>query len=403
MQLDQQAVLTRREYTMKAWMKMLYAILGLPLMLGSFFVAKSTAFAPSRMGAIIPALFFLGGGIYVFASLLRSRLTIDGSRIEVQTAFREKTADLGEIEGYRTIQTRNSSYTQLRLKNGAGTVSIPNIFDVDEDYRRWLAQIPNLDERDRDALLSEIRQSEDLGTTPDERLAALATAKTIGIFATVVAVALAAASNFAPGFLHVLAGSLLALAPLWALIMIRQAPLLYAIFKRKADPRADLAFVLMAASFGYLFEISGVHLVSIKPLAPLMLGMVVLYCAPVLFVAGGISQLMGRSIALVFFAGLFGYSLTVALNARMDKGQVSPYRTTVVRKYETHGRSTSYTFYLAPWGPFDGTNRVSVTSSVYHNTGIGDSVCMNLHPGALHAAWFEVVDCSTQPEPPLQP
>ena len=403
MQPEQAVMLTRREYAMKTWMKMLYAILGLPLILGSYFAATTTAFGPSRLASVIPALFFLGGGIYVFAAALRSQLVIDGSRVEVQTAFRERSADLGEIEGYRTIQTRNSSYTQLRLKNGAGTIAVPNIFDVDEDYRRWLAQIPNLDERDRDALLSEIKQSENLGGTPDERMAALATAKTIGIFATVVAIVFAIASNAAPGFLQVLAGALLALSPLWVLVMIRQSPLLYAIFKRKADPRADLAFVLMATSFGYLFAISGVHLVSIKPLAPLMLAFVVLYCAPVLFVTGGISQLMGRSIALVFFAGLYGYSLSVALNAHLDKEQVSAYRATVTRKYESHGRSTSYVLYLAPWGPFDGTNRVGVSSRVYRNTAIGDSVCLNLHPGALHAAWFEVVDCSSQPEPPMQP
>ena len=403
MQLDQSTVMTRREYSMKTWMKMLYAILGLPLMFGSYFVATTTAFAPSRAAAVIPALFFFGGGIYVFAAALRSRLTIDGSRIEVQTAFRERSADLGEIEGYRTIQTRNSSYTQLRLKNGTGTVAIPNIFDVDEDYRRWLAQIPNLDERDRDALLSEIQQSQDLGGTPDERMAALATAKTIGIFATVVAIVLAIASNAAPGFLRVLSGALLTLAPVWVLFMIRQSPLLYAIFKRKADPRAELAFVLMAASFGFLFAISGVHMVSIKPLVPLMLALGVLFCAPVLFVAGGVSQLMGRSIALLFFAGLYGYSLTVALNARLDKGEVSAYRATVTRKYESHGRSTSYILYLAPWGPFESTNRVGVSHSVYQNTAIGDSVCLSLHPGALHAGWFEVADCSTQPEPPMQP
>lgn len=100
---------------------------------------------------------------------------------------------------------------------------------------------------------------------------------------------------------------------------------------------------------------------------------------------------------------LCGYSLTVALNAHLDKGQISPYRSTVTRKYESHGRSTSYTLYLAPWGPFEGTNRVGVSSRVYQDTAIGDSVCLNLHPGALHAAWFEVVDCSMQSEPPLQP
>ena len=403
MQPEMQVALTRREYPVKTWKKSLWLLLGVLLLCGSFLMGASGAFRAGGTAALIPALFFVGGGLWSIASAIRSRLAIDGTRIEVQTAFRDRTADLGEIEGYRTVQTRNGSYTQLQLKNGAGTVSIPNDFDVDEDYRRWMAQIPNLDEKDREELLDEIKKREDLGATPDERMGALATAKTIGIFSTIVAVLLAIVSNFAPPFFQVLAGLLLALAPVFVFAMVKRSPLLYALFKRKQDPRAELAFVLMAASFGFLFSLTGVHLVSIRPVAPIVVALACMYCAPAL--AGGLDKasLFGRAFALIFFAGLYGYSLTVAVDARLDQAPATPYRTTLARKYESHGRSTSYIFYLAPWGPFDTTSRVGVSSGKYQATEVGDTVCVNLHPGTLRAPWFEVVDCWSQPAPEQAP
>jgi hypothetical protein len=106
---------------------------------------------------------------------------------------------------------------------------------------------------------------------------------------------------------------------------------------------------------------------------------------------------------LIFFAGLYGYSLTVAVDARLDQAPATPYRTTLARKYESHGRSTSYIFYLAPWGPFDTTSRVGVSSGKYQATEVGDTVCVNLHPGTLRAPWFEVVDCWSQPAPEQAP
>ncbi|HTB98651.1 MAG TPA: hypothetical protein VK716_16685 [Terracidiphilus sp.] len=403
MQPDTQIVMGRREYAAKTWKRALWLILGAFLLGASFLMGASGAFSAGHTAALIPALFFVGGGLWSIASALRSRLAIDGTRIEVQTAFRDRTAELGEIAGYRTVQTRNGSYTELQLKNGAGTVSIPNDFDVDGDYQRWMAQIPNLDEKDREELLEEIQKREDLGATPEERLGALATAKTIGIFATVVAVVLAIASNFGPTFFQVLAGALLALAPVFVFVMIKRSPLLYAVLKRKKDPRAELMFVLMAASFAYLFSLTGVHLVSLQSAAPLILALACFYCAPAL--AGGLdkTQLFGKAIALVFLGGMYGFSLTVAVDARLDQAQATPYRTTVASKYVSHGRSTSYIFYLAPWGPFDGTNRVGVSSKTYYATEVGDTVCVDLHPGALHLAWFDVVNCWSQSPPATVP
>jgi hypothetical protein len=394
-----QAILVRREYQIKAWKKVLSLLLGVLLTMGSLFAGASLNFGPAKSVALVSALFFLAGGVYMLAWAYRSRLILDGTRIEVRTVFRECSADMSEIEGFRTVSSRYGTYKQLRLKNGAGTISVSNDFETDADFEAWFRNLPDLDQLDRETLLDEIRNKEDLGSSPEERMAALATAKTLAVFAVVVVVALALVLNLADPILRLPAAVILAIAPIAVLIAVARSPLLYAIFKRKKDPRAELAFVLIVTSFAFLLAIRGIHMVSIRPLSPIMIVLAIVYLSPVFIANREGSVVMGRVFALLFFAGLYAYSLTIAADALLDSATAEPYHATVTGKYETHGRSTSYTFYLAPWGPFEGTNRLGVSYNDYHRTMTGDQVCLNLHRGTLNAPWYQQVDCASQPAP----
>ncbi len=387
--------LTRCEYRIKPWKKALSLLLGVALVAGSLFVCTSS-FGPDRIAARVSSLFFLAGGIYVLAWAFRSRLIFDGMRIEVRSAFGERSADVHEIEGYRTISSRYGTEKQLRLKNDAGSLTISNDFETDAEFNVWLRHLPDLDKAHRETVLDEIKRDEGLGGTPEERMGALATAKTLSIFALVVAVALALVLNLADPMLRLPAGVLLALAPLAVLMMIRQSPLLYTIFKRKADPRADLAFVLMVTSFGFLMCNRGIHMVSVQPLLPMIAALAALHLAPFFFAKRDDANLFGRVIPLIFFAALYGFSVTVATDGLLDSATPAAYRATVTGKHESHGRSTSYTLYLAPWGPFEKANPLGVDGSFYRRTTIGDQVCLDSYPGTLHAPWYRQVDCAAQ-------
>lgn len=394
--------LTRCEYRIKPWKKALSLLLGVPLVAGSLFVCTST-FGPDKIAARVSSLFFLAGGIYILAWAFRSRLVFDGMRIEVRNAFGERSADIHEVEGYRTISTRYGTQKQLRLKNGAGSLTISNDFETDAEFNVWLRHLPDLDKTDRETLLDEIKREESLGTTATERMGALATAKTLAIFSVVVVVALAIVLNFADPMLRLPAGVLLALAPLAVLMMVRRSPLLYTIFKRKADPRADLAFVLMVTSFAFLLCNRGIHIVSVQPLLPMMVALAAFYLTPIFFSKWDGTNVFGRVVGLLFFAGLYGFSVSVAADGLLDSTTPAAYRATVTDKRESHGRSTSYILYLAPWGPFEKTNRLGVGSSFYRRTMIGGQVCLDLYPGTLHAPWYRQVDCATQLGPISSP
>ncbi len=164
----------RREVPMKAWNYWLFLILGLVLIGIGVFGAYALTGTTNSKPLVLPIvmLFPLGFGGYLILLALRSRVILDGTRIEVRTPFGEKTADASEVEGYRDISTRNGSFWRLQLKDGRGSLVIQKWFDS-PDLRAWMQQITDLDERDRKAILDQIEQNPELGATPEERLSAL--------------------------------------------------------------------------------------------------------------------------------------------------------------------------------------------------------------------------------------
>ncbi len=386
----------RHEYALKSWMKLVYLIGGV------FFLVMGAAFGPTlfrtsttALPAMLPVLFFIGFGVYMLARLARARLVIDGSRIEVRSAFTDRSAERSEIEGFRTINSRNGTYIKLLLRDGRGSITIPQSFDTDDAYRAWMQGLTDLDQRSRDEILAEVAQQEDLGSTTEERLKALPTARTWALILSLATGLAAAGLAFGPVPLRLPGLVVLVIMPMIAVVLLHRAPLLYAIFKPKADPRAEMVFIPMAAGFGFLFRASGVNFVSLQSL--LMIAVPVALVYGVTFVTAGRRNATqpGAWIAAIAVAGLYAYGLTATADTLGDRGAATSYETEVMSKHVSHGRSTTYYLDLAPWGPFTFVHQVRVPSSTYRAVVEGDEVCVQLHPGALHVPWYRVTDCET--------
>ncbi len=391
-----QMAATRHEYRLVLWAQGLYTLLGFALTAGGAFSAYiASADSGSPIQLVVP-VFLLCLGLYFFA-LLRSRLVMEGMRIEVRGALKESTADLSEIEGYRTVNSRNGTYTQLCLKEGRGTITIAQTFDVDDDYRAWLQQLTDLDKRDRDVLLDEISNQQDLGATPKERLAALKQARVLSIVATVAAIAAALGLHIGADAFHLPLAVALALAPVAVLFLMRQSPLLYAVFKRKSDPRADLGFVLLAAGFGLALQFARFEFVSMKPLVPLMILVALAYIAAFFESFRRGSPMPAAVITLLTVSISYGFGLAITADTLLDNADATAYVVSVTGKNVVNGKSTTYYLELAPWGPVQEPNKISVSSNFYSETSSGDTVCLALHPGRLHAAWYHLAACSASP------
>jgi len=393
----QQVIGTRHEYQFKGWQKAFYLLLSCFLIVIGIFSSALGHSAQSGPFGGLMGLFFVAIGLYLLLTALRSRLIIDGTRIEVRGAFKENSADLSQIEGFRTVSTRNGTFIQLYLKEGRGKITLSKSFKTDDDYRAWFQQIPDLDARDRDALLEEISRQQELGASPEERLATLKQAKTWNVVTIVVAVAAAIGLNFGATAFRLPAAVVLALVPVVVQRLVSQSPLLYALFARKSDPRAELSFALMISGFGFMLWIHNYHFISMQSLLMVAALVTLVYTAAFFNSVSQNQSRIGTLIGLIIFAGMYSYGLVIAADTLTDNFAPTTYSTQVTGKHTTRGKSTTYYLVLAPWGPVETTKEISVSSATYRDTQRGDTICLDLHPGRIHFPWYQIVDCPTAP------
>lgn len=397
MNASEQVVTEQHEYRMKAWYRALLLIMGAPSVSGGIVMSVLAFRAPSPGLPILMTLLFFGFGIYLIALATRSRIRIDGMHLEIRGAFTDNFADLREIQGFRTISSRNGKYTQIYLNNGRGTLAFSSLFDRDDAFEAWFRRIPNLDERDRDSLLEKISQEQELGSTPQERLAALSQAKTNSIFALVIALAATVAANWGIPSLEVPFSFALALVPIMLAFLLHRSPLLYTVFRRKDDPRAELLYALIVASFGLLIRARGIRFVSIQSVGVVIAILTVAYIGAFYHSFFESPSPMRTFFALLLFGILYGYGVVAVADAVGDESSPAHYVAHVIGKHYTTGRSRSFYLVLEPWGPVQQPNNLGVSKTVYDKASPGDQVCLDLFPGRLNAAWYTQVSCSGAP------
>ena len=271
-------------------------------------------------------------------------------------------------------------------------------FEKDESFDQWIGKIPDLDKRDRDRILEKISQQEDLGSTPQERLAALSQAKTYSIFALIIALAAAVAANYGIPALYLPFSIALALVPVALAMLLHRSPLLYAVFKRKEDPRAELLYALIASSFGLLIRAHGIHFVSLQSVGVVIALLTVAYLAAFYHSFFESSSPTRTFFALLLFGTLYSYGAVVVADAVGDESTPTRFVVHVVGKHYTTGRSRSYYLSLEPWGPVQQPNSLGVSKTIYDKASPGDQVCLELqprppqrslvHPGALFRCPF---------------
>lgn len=382
---------TRREYHLKNWLRGLYALLGLACLCGAGFMATHLT-RQQDSGAWIGACFILLFGLLFLFLAQRYRLTIDGDTITYRGFFREKCVRRDEISGIRRYSDRNSKYLQLILKEGRGTISILDYFDTDDDFRAWMQPVPDLDQIDRQAVLDAIEQQTELGATPEERLAKLTTAKRINIALCVLSGLLAVGSFLAPIPMRASCLWLLMLVPLACAYFVLRSPLLYALMKSKADPRAELVIALFIAAFGLNMHSGGYSFVEQSRLWSYVVWAMILFFTAFFRAITGANR-PRKYFALVFVAFLYCHAAIILANGLNDASRPAIYTTTVVNKFETHGKNASNNLVLAEWGPVSTQNQISVSRHFYDNTEIGDTVCLSLREGRLRMAWYRAVNC----------
>jgi hypothetical protein len=93
-------------------------------------------------------------------------------------------------------------------------------------------------------------------------------------------------------------------------------------------------------------------------------------------------------------AAIYFYSVLVEANRYLDSSDPKTFNTEVRKRIYSSGRGGVIRYLrVAPWGQFSAENDVKVPPLVYDSFESGQMVCINLHPGALKIAWYDVARC----------
>lgn len=369
------------------------------------------------LGVLIPIFYLIGGvpAALQFGSLLvafvglvllytqRSLMVLDESQLQVKTLWQNRTVPLSEVEGIRTYRSRYSTYKVICVKGSRRVLQFTS-FAVDDAFREWLGKLPDLDLRDRDEVLQQIAADQELGSTPEERLQALSQAKLVNIGACVVSVAAGCGYVFGGESWRPWCYAALLLGPVFALGLLYRSPLLYTMFKRKSDPRVDTSALLLISGMGLLFRGMSINFVSNSELWRYIVVVMVVFVFAFYRPAMKSKQVAGALMAVLFFGGFYAWGAVVGLDTMKDAAPVQTYVVMVTGKHYSSGRSTTYYLSLAQWGPFPGpVHSMEVSGSLYRRVHAGDEICLALHAGMIHVAWYEPVECSASPvDAPLQ-
>jgi hypothetical protein len=386
----------QHQYGLRAGQKTLYLFFAIVAgaIAALFFVLNANDPHPST--PLLTSAVFAASSVYLALVALRSRLIIDGTHVRVQGAVRTREFELNEIAGYRTFRNRYQTFRVICLKDQAWKVPLMK-YASDESLENWFAGLKDLDAQDRDQLLEKIDQDQELGATPEERRSALGRAKQINVAACVVAGGAAATLLWAPAPYHVAATVVLALAPIAGAYLQYKQPLLYAVFKARKDPRAEVSPMLMISGFGLLLGATRVNFISAQLLLPFIAIGALASLAMFYPAARRNPRFASTLIGLVFLSALYGWGVAAAADTVADPSVPQTYNVQVLGGHVSHGgRSTSYYLELEPWGPYSAVDtRMKVSADVYSATQAGQIICLALHAGTLRAPWYEMVPCES--------
>jgi hypothetical protein len=340
--------------------------------------------------------FFVLIGLYLILDTVKSKVILYHEKIEVHDLLPTRRLWRDEILGRRIIQGPHNSRTLLLIPRSASQkkIKLPLILQTDASFWSWMSTIPDLDAAELLQSETEIATDPRLGSTPEERLKQLARSRKIATTLTTVSIAVGTWGWMYPRPYY-LAITALAVLPWITILLVARSGGLYTIDERVNDVRPNLAlpfilpgFVLMIRA---LYDIQVLY--WIQALTVAVVGAVLLVGAAV--VAKDRLRTRPFLMAVRFVLVMaYGYGAGIEVDALLDRAAPETFNAVVTRKYVSTGRHTTREFVLSPWGPREEPNNVSVHPSFYEMIKSGDTVCVDLHSGAIAIPWYIVRPCS---------
>ncbi|WP_431241318.1 hypothetical protein ACQ9BO_14575 [Flavobacterium sp. P21] len=95
-------------------------------------------------------------------------------------------------------------------------------------------------------------------------------------------------------------------------------------------------------------------------------------------------------LGIFVFAICYAYGTFITINCLYDHSEPKVFKTSVLDKRISTGKTTTYYLQLGPWGPRKESDEVKVSKEQYNNSKINDEAEVYLMKGEFDIPWFEV-------------
>lgn len=338
----------------------------------------------------------LSGGIaiagYVMYATFRNRLTLYTDRLEYRTALQTQTVFKSDITGFRSIQTRHGKKLVFQTRS-TGNITTPDYRDNRALFREWLADFPDLNAIEAAAFTKSLEDSPAFGSDTARRKVAVAVhrkvASTINVIAFVLAFWL-----FLFGEPKIALEAACLAMPVVVLCVAALFGGRYTVLWERTLGRINLApaFLLPMVSVAWR------SFTDDSILDPLPALYMALACAGVGFLAIIVIERRMPPIILISVAGLIlgswgGVRLADVL---ADTSLPQVYTVVITDKQVYHHRKSpdEYRLYVDIHDQSGLPQTFDTHRSFYDRVHTGETLCLNLHKGALGYRWFNYAECA---------
>jgi hypothetical protein len=171
----------------------------------------------------------------------------------------------------------------------------------------------------------------------------------------------------------------------------------YTVFKRFPDPRVGVGALVLLPCFAFIpilkADQGAAQFLGLKQLFGLGLLVLLVYFALLARLAWQKPSRWGSLIMLLISGTLYASGVARFADTLPDRSTAEHYTCIVDDMREIRGKNSSYSLILGPWGPVDYKEVIEVSPLFYGRIRIGETLCIQLHRGFLHAPWYTLSQC----------
>jgi hypothetical protein len=373
--------------------------------LGALALAGSMAAAAAALlgkapdaTALVVAMSLLFGvlGAFLIAAIKAERVLLFEDGIEfVELGRGRRRLRTDEIAGRRTIPLQYGMLQHVFefRDRSRKPFKITLVCERDAALDAWFAGVPDLDEAERARAEAELLRSVELGADEPARRAALVRARRVSRVARGAAFAAAAWGFFHPRP-YTIAVVTLAVLPLAAMALLVSGRGRYAVQELRGDARPSLDVVLVLPGMVLMVRaLTDYDVVDLQPLLAWTALASILIAALLALSDPALRRRWFHPAVMLLLMAPYPAGALTAANALLDRAPAEVFRVAVVGKRITSGKRKSCELRLAAWGPREEEENVEVGRALYREVEVGDTVCVQLRPGALGVRWFQVKSC----------